>query len=120
MSIQRLETGKRLSEAVVFNGTVYLTGKVENDNCAADIYIQTQQTLASIDRILAENKSDKSRILMATIYLTNMDTFADMNRAWEEWVVSGSTPARAAVEVSRLAGKEYGVEISVTAAQHAT
>ena len=120
MSIQRFEIGKRLSEAVAFNGTVYLTGQVANDNCAPDIYIQTQQTLASIDRILAENKSDKSRILMATIYLTNMDTFAEMNRAWEEWVVPSATPARATIEVSRLAGKEYGVEISVTAAQRAT
>ena len=120
MSIQRFETGKRLSEAVAFNGTVYLTGQVANDHCAPDIYLQTQQTLASIDRLLEKNNSDKSRVLMATIYLTNMDTFADMNRAWEEWVVPGATPARATVEVSRLAGKEYGVEISVTAAQRAT
>jgi len=112
MSIQRFETGKRLSEAVAFNGTVYLTGQVANDHCAPDIYIQTQQTLASIDRLLEKNNSDKSRVLMATIYF--------MNRAWEEWVVPGATPARATVEVSRLAGKEYGVEISVTAAQRTT
>ncbi|MFM7004519.1 MAG: Rid family hydrolase, partial [Limnohabitans sp.] len=69
MSIQRFETGKRLSEVVTFNGTVYLTGQVANDNCVPDIYIQTQQTLASIDRLLVANQSDKSKILMATIYL---------------------------------------------------
>jgi enamine deaminase RidA (YjgF/YER057c/UK114 family) len=67
MSIQRFETGKRLSEAVAFNGIVYLTGQVANDHCAPDIYLQTQQTLASIDRLLAANQSDKSKILMALL-----------------------------------------------------
>lgn len=118
MSIQRFESGKRLSEAVCHNGTIYLTGQVANDNCGPDIYIQTQQTLISIDRILNECGSDKSRILIATIYLTDMDTFSEMNKAWEEWVAPGAPPARATVEVSRLAGKEYRVEISVIASKY--
>ena len=117
MNIQRVEIGHRLSEAVIHQKTVYLTGQVADDGCGPDIYIQTRQTLASIDRLLALSGSDKSRILSATIWLTNMDTFAEMNRAWQEWVVPGHTPARATVHSARLAGPEYGVEIKVIAAQ---
>ena len=69
------------------------------------------------DRLLAAAGSDRTRLLSATIWLTDMDTFADMNRAWEAWVVPGSTPARATVHSARLAAPEYRVEISVIAAQ---
>ena len=117
MNIQRIEIGPRLSEAVIHQTTVYLTGQVANEGCGPDIYTQTQQVLASIDRLLALSGSDKSRVLSATIWLTNMDTFGDMNRAWQEWVVPGHTPARATVHSARLAGPEYGVEIKVIAAQ---
>jgi enamine deaminase RidA (YjgF/YER057c/UK114 family) len=56
-------------------------------------------------------------VLSATIWLTDMDTFDEMNRAWQEWVVPGHTPARATVHSPRLAGPQYGVEIKVIAAQ---
>ena len=117
MTIQRIETGLRLSEAVIFQKTVYLAGQVANPDCGPDVQAQTRQALASIDRLLAAAGSDKSRVLMATIWLTDMDTFAHMNRAWEEWVAPGNAPARATVHSARLAAPEYRVEISVVAAQ---
>jgi enamine deaminase RidA (YjgF/YER057c/UK114 family) len=117
MSIQRIEAGPRLSQAVIHQNTVYLAGQVANEGCGPDIYTQTQQVLASIDRLLALSGSDKSRVLSATIWLTDMDTFGDMNRAWQAWVVPGHTPARATVHTGRLAGPEFGVEIMVIAAQ---
>jgi enamine deaminase RidA (YjgF/YER057c/UK114 family) len=40
-----------------------------------------------------------------------------MNKAWDQWVAPGSTPARATVESARLAAPEYKIEISVIAAQ---
>lgn len=93
---------------------MYLTGQVANDGCGPDIYTQPRQTLASIDRLLALSGGDKSRVLSATIWLSNMSTFAEMNRAWQEWMVPGHTPARATVHSARLASPEYGVEINVT------
>ncbi len=117
MTIQRIETGPRLSEAVVFQKTVYLAGQVSESDCGPDVFAQTRQALASIDRLLALAGSDKNHVLMATIWLTDMDTFGDMNRAWEEWVVPGHTPARATVHSARLAAPEYRVEISVVAVQ---
>ncbi|WP_309678860.1 RidA family protein [Polaromonas sp.] len=117
MSIQRIETGPRMSQAVVHQKTVYLAGQVADPDAGPSVYTQTQQALASIDRLLAAAGSDKTRILSATIWLTDMDTFADMNRAWEAWVVPGATPARATVLSARLAAPEYRVEIGVIAAQ---
>jgi enamine deaminase RidA (YjgF/YER057c/UK114 family) len=54
--------------------------------------------------------------LSAQIYLTNIATFAEMNKVWEAWVSPGNTPARATVEV-KLAAPQYTVEIMVIAAR---
>jgi len=120
MTIQRIETGPRMSQAVVHNKTVYLAGQVAGDDAAAGagVYEETRSILANIDRLLAAAGSDKSRLLSATIWLTDMDSFADMNRAWEAWVVPGATPARATVMSPRLASAKYHVEIGVVAAQN--
>ncbi|SDN07645.1 RidA family protein [Polaromonas sp. JS666] len=117
MSIQRIETGPRMSQAVIHNKTVYLAGQVAGDDAGPGVYEQTRSILANIDRLLAAAGSDKSRLLSATIWLTDMDSFGDMNRAWEAWVVPGATPARATVMSPRLAAAKYHVEIGVVAAQ---
>lgn len=112
MDITRIETGPRMSQAVVHNGTVYLAGQVgSGDSVAA----QTADALASIDRLLAEVGSDKSRILSTGIYLPDMETFGEMNAVWEAWVTPGATPARATVQAA-LATPDYLVEIVVVAA----
>ena len=117
MDIQRKEIGLRLSEADIHQKTIYLAGQVADAGCSPDVYEQTRQVLANIDRLLALSGSDKSRLLSVTIWLTDMDSFGEMNRAWADWVVPGHTPARATVHSARLAGPEYGVEIKVIAAQ---
>lgn len=117
MPIERRHVGKRLSDAVIFTPgnerIVFLAGQVADDR-AADISTQTQQVLASIDRLLAEVGSDKARLLSATIFLPDMADFAALNAAWEAWVVTGQTPARATVEAA-LAHPDYKVEIQVVA-----
>lgn len=115
MSIQRFHVGPRLSEMAVHNNTVYLAGQVASDP-AADMGEQTKQVLASIDRLLAEAGSDKSRILSTTIYVADMAEFPAMNAVWDAWVVQGSTPPRATVE-AKLAKPAYRVEIQVIAAR---
>lgn len=112
--IQRFDVGARLSEMAIHNGTVYLAGQVP-DNEDLDIGGQTRETLASIDALLARAGSDKSRILMAQIFLTDMADFAGMNAIWDSWVVEGHTPPRATVQAP-LANPKFRVEIVVTAA----
>lgn len=112
--ITRFGVGARLSEACVHNGTVYLAGQVADD-ATADVRGQTEQVLASIDRLLAQAGSNKARILRAQIFLADMRDFAGMNAVWERWVAAGQTPARATVQAA-LAKPEWKVEIVVTAA----
>lgn len=115
MTIQRLHVGKRMSEAVIHNGTVYLAGQVADDP-KQDAVSQTRQVLAAIDRLLVEAGSDKTRILSAQIFLADMADFAAMNSVWDAWVPEGHTPARATVE-AKLATPDYKVEIKVIAAR---
>ena len=89
MSIQRFQTGTRMSQAVVHNGTVYLAGQVAQDAPGASVTEQTQDILKRIEALLAEAGSDKTKILSATIWLNTMDDFAEMNAVWDAWVPEG-------------------------------
>ena len=116
MSIQRFETGPRMSQAVVHGSTVYLAGVVAHKAAGDSVTKQTQEILSIIDGHLAKAGSDKSKLLSATIYITDMKNFAEMNAVWDAWVSPGNTPARATVEV-KLAAPQYHVEIMVVAAK---
>lgn len=114
MTIKRLHSGPRMSQAVICSGIVFLAGQVAEDT-GQDVGGQTRQVLAAIDRLLAEAGSDKSRLLSAQIFLADMADFAAMNKVWEAWVLPGQTPARATVQAA-MAAPHYRVEIVVTAA----
>ena len=112
--ITRIETGPRMSQAVIHNGIVYLAGQVGAPG--ASVTEQTQAILASVDRLLAEAGTDKARMLTAQIWLSDIGTgFAEMNAVWEAWVAEGQAPARWTGE-AKLATPEFKVEIIVTAA----
>jgi enamine deaminase RidA (YjgF/YER057c/UK114 family) len=114
MTIKRIGVGPRMSQAVVHNGIVYLAGQVA-DKPVPSAEKQTKQILATIDKLLKQAGTDKSRILKANVWVTDVRFVAEMNRAWDAWASKGNTPARATVE-ARLVAPEYLVEIMVTAA----
>ncbi|NVK40363.1 MAG: RidA family protein [Oceanospirillaceae bacterium] len=114
MTIERIETGARMSRAVVHNGTVYFCGQVAEDR-SADITGQTETMLAKVDKLLESVGSSRERILSATVYIRDMKDFAAMNAVWDAWVPEGRAPARACVE-ARMASPELLVEVSVIAA----
>lgn len=113
--MQRFHVGSRLSETAIFNKTIYLAGQVPEDT-TQDIVVQTNNVLAQIDRLLEEAGSDKTRILMCQIFLTDINNIGGMNQAWDAWVAPGNSPPRATVQAA-LAKPEWLVEIVVTAAQ---
>ena len=117
MSIQRIETGERMSQAVIHGDTVYLAGQVALSAPGASVTDHTKAILAQIDALLAEAGSDKSKALSATIWLCSMDDFAEMNAVWDAWVSQGNTPCRACVESPRLASPDFTVEIGLIAAR---
>ena len=106
-----------MSQCVIHNKTVYLAGQVAAGAPGKSVAEQTADILATIDTLLAEAKTDKSRVLSATIWLTDMSSFSEMNRVWDRWVVPGATPARATVLSAQLAAPEFKIEIAVIAAQ---
>ena len=114
MSVNRINAGPRMSSAVVHGNTVYLAGLTADDT-KADVKGQTAQILAKIDKFLAEAGTDKSKILSANIWLTDIGTWGQMNEVWDAWVAPGSTPARATVE-AKLANPALKVEIMIQAA----
>lgn len=113
--ILRIDAGPRMSEATVYNGIIYTSGVVADAMMGKSVFEQTQDILSQIDALLARAGSDKTRILKANIWLADIATFAEMNRAWDAWVIPGQTPARATVQ-SRLADPGYAVEIMIEAA----
>lgn len=112
MTIKRIGTGPRMSQAVVHNGIVYLAGQIGAPG--KDASAQTRAVLDSINALLSEAGTDRSHLLTATIWLADMGDFAAMNAVWDEWIDSANTPTRATGEV-RLATPDYRVEIIVTA-----
>jgi enamine deaminase RidA (YjgF/YER057c/UK114 family) len=116
MSIQRHEVGARMSKAVVHGNTVYLAGIVANEPKGKSVTEQTKDILSQIDGLLAKAGTDKTKLLTANIWITDMANFAEMNSVWDAWVSAGNTPARATVE-AKLATPDYKVEIMVVAAR---
>ena len=114
MSINRYKVGPRMSQAVAHGNTLYLAGQVADD-WNADVAGQTRQILSKIEALLEEAGTDKSRILSATVWLSDMNTFDEMNEVWDKWVIPGNPPVRACVE-SKLARSKLKVEIMAIAA----
>jgi enamine deaminase RidA (YjgF/YER057c/UK114 family) len=113
MNIQRYESSKRMSQAVVHGNTVYLSGQVGHGEGVAQ---QTRDALSKVERLLQISGGSKSRILSVTIWLADMDDFDAMNEVYDAWVDPENLPTRACGE-SWLAAPEYLVEIIVVAAK---
>jgi enamine deaminase RidA (YjgF/YER057c/UK114 family) len=116
MSITRIEPGKRFCATVVHNDTVYVAGQVASAKAGGTVAEQTAEILSIIDRLLAAAGSDKSKLLMVNVWLTDIGTFDQMNAVWDAWVDRSNMPARATVE-AKLAASNHNVEIAAIAAR---
>ena len=113
--IKRSHTGARMSQIVEHGDLVYLAGQVDDD--ASDgITAQTEAVLAKIENYLEAAGSDKTRILSAIIWLTDIGDYDAFNAVWDAWVPEGTAPARTCVETP-LAKPQFVVEVTVTAAK---
>jgi enamine deaminase RidA (YjgF/YER057c/UK114 family) len=116
MQITRHQVGTRMSKAVVHRDTIYLAGIVAEAPKGKSVTEQAKEILRQIDALLAAAGSDKSKLLSANIWITDMTNFAEMNAVWDAWVSPGNTPVRATVE-AKLASPDYKLEIMVVAAK---
>ena len=115
MAIKRFKPGPRMSQAVVHGNVVYLAGQVA-ENPVPSVGEQTRQILATIDGLLKEAGTDKSKLLTAQVWLSDMRLFRTHNLAWNEWVDPEQPPVRACVQ-AELFAPGLLVEIMVTAAR---
>jgi enamine deaminase RidA (YjgF/YER057c/UK114 family) len=111
--MQKLHSNQRMSQIVIHNQTIYLSGQVGAID--EDVSAQTLTCLDKVQELLEEVGSDKSKILSATVWLKSMDDFAEMNVVWDEWFADTQPPARACGE-SALAHPDLLVEVTVIAA----
>jgi len=106
------------SQAVMVNGTLYLSGQVAIDPetgqvIKGDIEAETQQVMHNIRAVLGAYHMDFTHIVKTTIFIRNMDDFARINAVYGSFFTQ-DFPARETVEVSRLP-KDVQVEISCIA-----
>ena len=110
--IERIESGKTMSRAVVHNGLIYFSGHVAAGK-QATIREQATALFKRYDELLAQYNSDKDHILFASVYITDMGLKEEFNEVWNNWMNEGNTPARVCVEVGLEAG--YLVEMTLIA-----
>jgi enamine deaminase RidA (YjgF/YER057c/UK114 family) len=114
MNIQRFGTTSRYSDIVVHQGTAWIVEVPSTTD--SDIGTQTREVLGSLERLLEQAGSGRDRILMATIYLTDLADYEGMNAVWDAWIPPGSAPSRACVQVLALAQPGWRIEIALVAA----
>ena len=114
MTIERRGTTQRYSDICAYGSTVYLveTPQTMDSNVAT----QAHEVLAGIEKLLDQAGSDKTRLLMATIYLRDIDDSIAFNSVWDRWVPRGTAPVRVCVE-AKLSHPDFLVEVAVVAAR---
>lgn len=118
-SITRLGTTNGLeplpviSSIVIHSGIVHLLGVTADPT--GDVTMQTDAVLRRIDALLEQAGTDKSRLLTAQVWLTDMSLFEEHNAAWNSWVDADNPPVRACVQ-AELWRPGLLVEVMVTAA----
>ncbi len=100
--IERSEPYAGLMHLSVAHGdTIYLAGIVA-DELGADMEGQTRDVLRQLDELAAAHGLDRSRVLTATIFITDMAEKPAMNRAWQEFFDAAQLPTRATIGVADL------------------
>ena len=112
--MKKLHSNQRMSQIVIHNQTIYLSGQVGGID--EDVAAQTLTCLNKVEKLLKEVGSDKSKILSATVWLKSIEDFAAMNIVWDQWFDDTQPPARACGE-SVLAHPDLFVEVTVIAAE---
>ncbi len=106
------------SQAIKANGFVFCSGQIPIDPQTGEILTgsiteQTRQSLSNISAVLEAAGSSLDRVVKVTVFLRDMDDFAEMNQEYAKWFTN-SPPARAAVQAARLP-RDVGVEIEAIA-----
>lgn len=108
------------AQAVEKGGLIFTSGQLPIDPATgtfpAGIEAQTAQSLTNVGAILAAAGASMDDVLKTTVFLSDMNDFAAMNKVYATFFSEGCFPARSAVQAARLP-KDALVEIEVIAAK---
>lgn len=113
--IKRIEKTKIMHRVVEHSGVVYLGGVIADEVNGTSMRDQAAEVCGKIEKLLSDAGSDKSKLLSATVFITDMSQKAEMNDVWTSWLPAEDLPCRATIGVSDL-GQNVLIEIVVTAA----
>ncbi len=107
------------SQGISANGFVFTSGQLALDPATGEfvgdeIKEQTRQSLNNVKAILEAAGLTMDQVVKTTVFLKDMNDFAEMNRVYSEFFTEGNYPSRSAVQVARLP-KDGLVEIEVIA-----
>jgi 2-iminobutanoate/2-iminopropanoate deaminase len=114
------ETIGPYSQAILSNNTLYTSGQIainpKNGSLITDnITDETHQVMKNLQAVLEAAEMNFSHVLKCTIFLKDMNQYADINSVYAEYF-DHNPPAREAVQVSVLP-KNVNVEISLIASK---
>jgi len=105
------------SQAVNIGNMIYTSGQIPLNAYGSlvegDIAVQTRQVLKNLSEVLKEGGSSLNRVVKTTIFLANMEDFADVNKVYAEFFGTHK-PARSTVAVKTLPLR-VGIEIEAIA-----
>lgn len=106
------------SQGIITDSFMITSGQIpldpETGVMAEGIKAQTEQSLKNVKAILEEAGFSMNDVVKTTVFLNDMNDFADMNEVYGTFFEEGSYPARSAVEAARLP-KDALVEIEAIA-----
>lgn len=106
------------SQGIIDGDRIFVSGQGPVDSetgdiVSEDIKEQTARTIENVEAVLEAADSSLDNIIKATVFVTDMANYADINEVYAEYM-SDPFPARSAVEVAALP-IDIGVEIEVIA-----
>ncbi len=106
------------SQAVLKGDTLYCSGQIALDAETGalvmdNIAVETEKVMENMQAVLAAADMDFSNVLKCSIFIKNMDQFAEINAVYGKYFEK-NPPARETVQVSKLP-KDVNVEISCIA-----
>ncbi|WP_148255535.1 RidA family protein [Aidingimonas lacisalsi] len=102
-----------MHRAVESNGFVFFGG-ITADDKSKDIAGQTTEVLDKLENYLSEAGTDKSKVVMATVYVSDLSNKSGLNQVWTSWFDENELPARATLGVADL-GEGILLELVATA-----
>ena len=94
------------SQGVVSGNYIFLSGQVgrkyDDTELEEGVAAQTRQTILNIKAVLAEKNLTLDNVVKTSVFLADMNDFAEMNGVYAEFFDENSAPARTTVQVAAL------------------